>query len=254
MAWPYLPSSSDKVWGYLRQDGTIEENGIEGVLCQLSVGKAMEEPVPLYKKVEILPEDDVEENGTSVFADFKKLDLRAGRIISAEDHPDAEKLFLMKVDIGEEKPRQVVAGLRAFYKKEQLTGKKVILVSNLKPAKLRGYMSEGMMLAADDEALGGKTVLLLSPSKDIPPGTKMNSGMSNQSAEIELKEFQKVKMIVSKASGGKVSCNQMKIELPAGAPERAAFVIDGENIIALSNGGDSIATVDSDITDGAGVR
>jgi methionyl-tRNA synthetase len=257
MAWPYMPSSSEKVWGYLGQEGSIEENGMNGILSGLSAGKEIDEPVPLYKKIEVPVEDDEEENRTKetgAFADFKKLDLRAGRIISAEEHPDAEKLFILKVDIGEEKPRQIVAGLRAHYSKEGVVGKSMILVSNLKPAKLRGLMSEGMLLAADDEALGGRSVLLLSPSKDLPPGTKMSSGLNNQSSEIEYKDFQKVKMIVSKVSAGKVSYNSMNVDLPAGAPERVALVIDGENAIGLTNGGDSIATVDSEITDGAGVR
>jgi len=257
MAWPYMPTSSEKVWEYLAQDGTIEENKIEAVLTPLKAGRPLVEPVPLYKKIDLGLSEEDEGKGTKeggAFADFKKLDLRVGKIISAEDHPDAEKLFILKVDLGENKPRQLVAGLRAHYTKEKLIGKNLILVSNLKPAKLRGLMSEGMLLAADDESLGGKNVLVLSPSKDLPPGTKMNSGLANHSTEIEYKDFQKVRMIVSKVSGGVVSSNSMKVDLPEGAPERVALVIDGNNAIALSNGAGIVATVESEITDGAGVR
>ena len=258
MSWPFMPSSSEKVWGYLMQDGSIEDNGMEAVLSELITGRKLAEPSPIYSKVEIeIAEEDESGSAGAVsgaFADFRKLDLRAGRIISVEDHPDAEKLFVLKVDIGEGKPRQIVAGLRAHYTKEKLMGKSLILVSNLKPAKLRGLTSEGMLLAADDELLGGKKVLLLSPSKDLPPGTKVNSGLDCRFSMIEYKEFQKVRMIVSKVSGGKVLCNSMTVDLPEGAPERVALVIDGDKAIALSDGSGSIATVDSEITDGAGVR
>ena len=257
MSWPFLPSSSEKIWRYLGYEGTQEKEGMAAVLSELPVGRPLPEPIPVYKKVEIevvKEEEEPAEADTSPFTDFRTLDLRVGKIVSAEDHPDAEKLFLLKVDIGEEAPRQIVAGLRAHYKREELVGRKMILVSNLKPAKLRGYMSQGMLLAADDESIGGTSVQLLRPAKDVPVGTKMNCGLKNTSTMIEYKEFQKVKMIVSKASGGKILCNGMGIGIPEGAPERITAVIDGDSAIALSDGAGCTATVDSEIKDGAGVR
>jgi methionyl-tRNA synthetase len=255
MAWPFMPRSSEKIWAYLGCEGSIEGSGLGAVTSALPAGRALVEPAPVYTKVEIPKDDDAEEvPKEGEYADFRKLDLRVGKIMSAEDHPDAEKLFVMKVDIGEGSPRQIVAGLRAYYTREQMVGRDIILVSNLKPAKLRGLMSEGMLLAADDEALGGKSVQLLRPSKDVPIGTKFNSGLENSSAEIEYKEFQKVRMIVSKAAGGKLSFNSMNIDVPAGSPERVAVIIDGENANALSDGKGCTATVDSDMIDGANVR
>jgi methionyl-tRNA synthetase len=254
-----MPSSSEKIWRYLGYEESLEQSGMAAVMSELPAGKAVDEPMPVYKKVDIeIPEEDVssEETAESAgsFADFRKLDLRVGKIISAEDHPDAEKLFLLKVDIGEESPRQVVAGLKAHYSKEQITGKSMILVSNLKPAKLRGVVSQGMLLAADDEGLGGRSVQLLRPSKDVPVGTKMNSGTNNSSAEIEYKDFQKVKLLVSRAAEGKILCNSMKIDLPSDAPERVAVIVDGDKAMALGDGKGCTATVDHDIMDGAGVR
>ena len=249
MSWPFLPRSSEKIWNYLGCEGSIEESGLNGVTSDLPIGKEIPEPIPVYKKVEIAVEKEDERS----FSDFRKLDLRIGKIISAEDHPDAEKLFLMKVDIGGGTPRQIVAGLRAYYTKDQLIGRKIILVSNLKAAKLRGYMSEGMMLAADDGAIGGASVQLLRPSKDLPVGAKMNSGLENSSKEIELKEFQKVSMIVSKTADGKLVCNSMDVGVPGGA-ERIAAVIDDGKAIALTDGKDCFALVDDEILDGAGVR
>ena len=72
------------------------------------------------------------------------------------------------MDIGTEK-RQLVAGLAKWYKPEELRGKKIVIISNLKPAKIRGYESQGMLLAADD----GKTVSVLTVDKDVPAGSKV---------------------------------------------------------------------------------
>ena len=252
MAWPFMPGSSEKVWKYLGYGESIEKSGLGAAISKLPEGRELTEPIPVYKKVEISKEES--EDDDSAFADFRQADLRVGQIVSAEEHPDAEKLFLMKVDIGEAAPRQIVAGLRAHYTKEQLVGRKMILVSNLKPAKLRGYMSEGMVLAADDEAIGGTSVQLLKPSKDVPVGTKMNSGLENSSAQIEIKDFQNVKMVVSKTSGNKLACNSLEIDIPKEAPNPITAVIDGETAMALSDGNDCFATVDNEMKDGAGVR
>ncbi|MDR2698186.1 MAG: methionine--tRNA ligase [Candidatus Methanoplasma sp.] len=258
MAWPFMPSSSEKIWGYLGYEEGIEKSGMETVLSEIPVGRALPEPAPVYNKVEIEVSGEDENGGEaaaegSSFMDFKGLDLRVGRIISAEDHPDAEKLFLLKIDIGEETPRQIVAGLRAYYSKEQMVGKSIILVSNLKPAKLRGFMSQGMLLAADDEALGGTSVQLLRPSEDIPPGTKMNSGLDNSSSVIEYKDFQKVKMAVFRVPSEKIPFNE-KTDLPGRGPERIALVLDGGSVVKLSDGKGCTATVDSEIMDGASIR
>jgi methionyl-tRNA synthetase len=254
MAWPFMPQSSQKIWEYLGYERSPEDQGIAAVTSELPVGRPLPEPSPVYKKIEIGAEEEKGEEISSAYQDFRSLDLRVGRIISAGDHPDAEKLLLLKVDIGEETPRQVVAGLKAYYSKEQLVGRSVIFVSNLKPAKLRGEMSQGMLLAADDEGIGGKTVLLLRPSKDVPVGTRMNSGLANSSSTIEYKDFQKVRMIVSKVSGGKFLYNSMEISLQEGSPARIAAVVDGSKIMAISDGSGCVATVDSEIMDGANVR
>ncbi|MBI2142872.1 hypothetical protein HYU20_00835, partial [Candidatus Woesearchaeota archaeon] len=93
--------------------------------------------------------------------------LKVGKTEEVADHPDADKLYVLKVDIGSGKQKiiQLVAGLRNFYKKEELLGRKIVVVSNLKHAKLRGLESQGMLLAADD---GGR-VVVVSP-QDSEPG------------------------------------------------------------------------------------
>ena len=97
---------------------------------------------------------------------FGRVDYRVARVVSAEDHPGAEKLLVLKLDVGELGERQVCAGIRAQYTAESMVGRKLLLVANLKKAKLRGVESQGMILAADDPEGG---VHLLSPEGE--PGT-----------------------------------------------------------------------------------
>ncbi|MFH1408830.1 MAG: class I tRNA ligase family protein, partial [Nanoarchaeota archaeon] len=84
-----------------------------------------------------------------VVSPFSKLNIKVGSVLSVEDHPDAEKLYVLKVRIGEEE-RQIVAGLKPYHPKEDLLGKSVYVITNLEHARLRGEKSEGMLLAADD--------------------------------------------------------------------------------------------------------
>jgi methionyl-tRNA synthetase len=106
------------------------------------------------------------------FKNFEEVDLRVGEILEVNDHPNASKLLVLKVDLGEEEPRTIVAGLKGHYTKEDLEGKKAIFVANLEPAVLRGVESNGMILAAVSS--DRKKVFFLSPEKDIEPGTKIS--------------------------------------------------------------------------------
>ncbi|HEY7954091.1 MAG TPA: methionine--tRNA ligase [Polyangia bacterium] len=102
------------------------------------------------------------------FEQFQKLDLRVGQVLSAEPVPKAKKLLQLTIDIGTAK-RQVVAGIAETYRPEELVGKKVIFLANLKPATIRGVRSEGMILAAGDE----QVVALSGLDRDAAPGTKV---------------------------------------------------------------------------------
>jgi methionyl-tRNA synthetase len=104
-------------------------------------------------------------------ADFAKIDLRVGEVKTAERIPKADKLLLITVDIGEEKPRQILAGIAQYYEPENLIGRKIVVVANLKPRKLRGYESQGMLLAASvgDE---GKPVIATF-AEDVPNGARL---------------------------------------------------------------------------------
>ncbi len=100
--------------------------------------------------------------------DFSEIDLRVAVIKSAEEHPDADKLVVLKVDAGDGE-KQLVAGIKNHYSMEELVGKKIIVVNNLAPAVLRGVESQGMLLAARD----GDEVVLLTTEKDVGPGSRV---------------------------------------------------------------------------------
>jgi methionyl-tRNA synthetase len=102
--------------------------------------------------------------------DFVKVDLRVGQVVSAERVKGADKLLHMKVDIGEEQPRTIVAGIAESYEPEKMIGRKVVIVANLQPRKLRGIESNGMIVAASLE--GGKPVLA-GFLEDIPIGARL---------------------------------------------------------------------------------
>lgn len=113
-------------------------------------------------KTEILPMIEYE--------DFAKLDIRVGKVLLAEPIKKSNKLLRVEVDIGEEKPRRLVAGMTSYYTPEELVGKYVIILANLKSVKLCGVESNGMMLAADDCA---EIVAVLTPDKEIKPGSRI---------------------------------------------------------------------------------
>lgn len=100
------------------------------------------------------------------FDDFSKLDLKVGKILEASMHPDAEKLYLLKVDIGE-KTIQLVAGIKPFYDPEQLENKLIVVLTNLEPKNIRGILSEGMVLAAQ----GKDDISLIISDKEIAVGS-----------------------------------------------------------------------------------
>lgn len=103
---------------------------------------------------------------TISFDDFAKVDLRVGTIISADDLEDSNKLLKLIVDIGVEK-RQIIAGVKKFYKVEDLVGKQIVIIANLEPKSLAGYESQGMLLAANNDE-GGPVVLM--PEKAVTDG------------------------------------------------------------------------------------
>jgi len=103
---------------------------------------------------------------TISFDQFKQVSLKVAEVVSAEEHPNADKLLVLQVRLGEEQ-RQLVAGIRGHYPPEDLVGKKIVVVDNLAPAVLRGVESQGMLLAAQD----GEKIVLIVPDQDVSAGS-----------------------------------------------------------------------------------
>jgi len=102
------------------------------------------------------------------FDEFKKIEMKVGKIVDCQPHPNADKLYVLTIDVGDGEKRSV-AGLRPYYSPEELVGKIVVVVTNLEPATLRGVESQVMLLAAQD----GDVVALLQPDREVKPGSKI---------------------------------------------------------------------------------
>ncbi len=108
---------------------------------------------------------------TVSYEDFKKLDIRVGLVLEAEDLEKSEHLLKLKVDIGEKEPRQIIAGLKGYYNPKRLVNRKVIVLANLQPRKMMGLESQGMLLAADVDDVPFLLKLHKDEIDNIPPGT-----------------------------------------------------------------------------------
>ncbi len=135
----------------------------------------------LIEKIELVKE------GKKLFP----LNLKVARIIDVNDHPNADKLYVLDLDLGNEK-RQLVAGLKEHCSKEELKGKKIIVIANLKYAKLRGVESQGMLLAGDD----GTSVGVLTVDKSAPGDKVFIDGFENSTSELSFDEFLKMNITV----------------------------------------------------------
>ena len=176
---PFLPKSSQKAWEYLNQEGKIDDNGWDSALEYKTEFK-LQQPLPLFSKLnmqEILEKEMPPEETNELanvkpeitFDDFKKLDIRIGTVEKVEAHPNADKLWLLDVNLGGP-TRRIVTGLRGIYESDDLLGKKIAVLVNLAPAKFRGEESNGMLLAAEDNDV----VSLLQPDKEIEDGSEVH--------------------------------------------------------------------------------
>lgn len=177
---PYLPKASRKIFETLGTEaGSLEDVGELKVEAGKKIGKVK----PLFQKIDDKTLEKVKKITSKVtefekmfaeeklisYDDFSKLDIRVAEVLEAEKVKGADKLLKLKVSLGTEE-RQIIAGLAEHYSTEELKGKKVILLANLKPRKIRGEVSQGMLLAAVSE----DKVSLLTPDRDIEPGSKIS--------------------------------------------------------------------------------
>jgi len=185
LLYPYIPESSERA---LKALNSGNKKFSEIGKLQLTPGEPVR-AVILFKKIE---KEDIEkakkhrskysktekkeakEEGKETInlvddmlpiEEFRKVNLRAGTIKSVREHPNADKLYVLDVDLGEEQ-RQLVAGLRQVYEKEELAGKQIIIVTNLEQKEVRGVLSQGMLLAAEDGTI-------IEPAKQVRNGSRI---------------------------------------------------------------------------------
>lgn len=103
------------------------------------------------------------------FDDFKKLSIKIAKVLKVEDHPDADKLYVLTVDTGDAE-KVIVAGIKQHYKADELIGRSIVVIDNLEPAVIRGVTSNGMLLAAKDD----KTLAILLPDREIKTGSQVS--------------------------------------------------------------------------------
>jgi methionyl-tRNA synthetase len=134
------------------------------------------------------------------------LDIRAARVTAAENHPSADRLYVLTLESGESRPRTVVAGLRSSYTPEQLTGRMVALLANLEPRTIRRVTSQGMVLAAD---VNGTAALLEIPA-GVEPGQKL-AGIPDPAETIAYSDFETAPLLVARAEGNASDRSELTI-------------------------------------------
>ena len=181
---PFLPFTSEKIWKFLGNEDSIFQHRYTDAIKNLKAGKKLKKPEVLFEKIKREEEK---------YEKWEQIDLRVALVENVEDHPNADKLYVLKINLGNE-VRTLIAGLKRFYKKEELLRKKIIIIANLEPANFRGIKSEGMLLAGED----ANTVAFLTPQEDVPPGSRVqaNGIYSNPKGILKFKKFQKMKMEV----------------------------------------------------------
>lgn len=184
---PYLPFSSDKIWRILGHEDSIHNSKWDQAFEELKTGVALEKPKPLFKKLlleNLMPKEDL----------FSKLDLRVAKIIDVKDHPNADTLYMLYLDLGKLGKRVIVAGMKQYYSPDEMINRNIVVVSNLKPAVIRGVKSNGMLLAAEDNT---GVVSLLDPGDATPGSEVVVEGVTRNPVEVlEFEEFKKIKMTV----------------------------------------------------------
>jgi len=183
---PFLPFSSTRLWRALGYDTDVHAERWDQALEDVPAGQTLRVGKPLFAKIDL---SEAKESPAD------RLDLRVAQIVDVQEHPNADNLYVLNVDLGGE-TRQIVAGIRKNYSKDQLRGRKIVVLVNLEPAKLRGIESRGMLLAGEDKADVG----LVLPPDQSPVGSQV---LGEKGAPVlPFSEFQKYQLQVG--PGGSV--------------------------------------------------
>jgi methionyl-tRNA synthetase len=237
---PFLPFSAQRLWSMLGYEGSVHDQKWDEALTEPRPGQKFKDIKPLFQKLEpegemdLAPSKETKEAQTEESVDTESLPLyiRIGKVLEVKDHPRADKLILIEVDLGDER-RTLVAGLKQHYKPDELEGRNIAVLCNLKPAKLRGVESRGMLLAAESDGVVGVLYSETAEPGDVVTGSKGAS-------EISFDEFQKFRLEV------------VKPEKAAGAKSACLMLEDGKNITLMAKGKPLL--VDKDVKEGSRIR
>ena len=169
----FMPETAEKIFAQLG-DGKVTDKP-EILFARQDINEVMKRVEELHphveEKEEVSDEEviDIEAKPEITFEDFGKMQFQVGEIISCEEVKKSKKLLCSQVRVGSE-VKQIVSGIKAHYSAEEMVGKKVMVLVNLKPAKLAGVLSEGMLLCAED---ANGNLALVSPEKDMPAGAEI---------------------------------------------------------------------------------
>ncbi|MGB4703613.1 MAG: methionine--tRNA ligase [Candidatus Saccharicenans sp.] len=184
LIYPVMPETAEKIWNFLgesQKPGEVLKSSFD--FYHLTSGNRIRKPEALFPRIDLMEFiGEVEKPGKAIesqkkpeermeyitYDEFKKMDLRVARVLTAERIPGTSKLLKLQIDLGSE-TRQIVAGVAETYSPEDLVGKEFIVIANLKPAVIRGVESQGMLLAAE---IDGKAIIPFF-DREVPPGTKV---------------------------------------------------------------------------------
>ncbi|MDD3688612.1 MAG: methionine--tRNA ligase subunit beta, partial [Synergistaceae bacterium] len=189
---PFVPDTASRLWDQLGLEGNPAELSIDGFAWGERIpGQKVKKGKILFPRIDLdqwrrekaardnakadpskaEPEAVPEHEETVEVEAFKAIELRIAQILAVEEIPKSKKLYKLNIDLGYEK-RTIVSGIKEFFTPEELVGKRIVVLANLKPAKLLGVESNGMLLAVGDSKK--TTLALLTPDKDIPLGSRVS--------------------------------------------------------------------------------
>jgi len=200
---PFLPFSSTEVFRMLGYGDAPARGDWDSALTPPEPGLSIGDVKPLFPRREEprasaapgAAPPSLEPTAAGSAAPLPALDLRVGVVREAADHPSADKLYVLKIDIGEPSLRTVVAGVKPFYTVGELVGRRIVLFTNLEPRTIRRITSQGMVLAADD----GARAYLLEPTESVPLGTAL-AGAPVGSPSVSYADFERTPILIGRVA------------------------------------------------------
>jgi methionyl-tRNA synthetase len=181
---PYIPEAAEKIWKQLGRKGSVHSETIDSFRWGGGTGTEVDKAEVLFPRIDLeqwkknraqppaSPASPTEHEPEIDIDAFRSVELRVAQILKVEEIPRSKKLYKLEVDLGYER-RTLCAGIKQFFKPEELEGRRAVVVANLKPAKLCGIESNGMILAASVKGGEEEQVVLIAPAADIPLGSRV---------------------------------------------------------------------------------